>query len=72
MPNIFIFFSDTAESNVLIKNIEACKNETRRAFLNEHFTVRGNCVHCKTKRMPLRKVQNAKIMLSTVTTVRTK
>ncbi|XP_022315529.2 DNA-directed RNA polymerase I subunit RPA1-like [Crassostrea virginica] len=69
---VFSRINNTTESNVLVKNIEACKNETRRAFLNEHFTVRGNCVHCKTKRMPLRKVQNAKIMLSTVTTVRTK
>lgn len=64
--------NNTIKEDFHIKNIEACKNNTKRAFIHEHFTVKGKCVHCRTKRMPLRKVQNAKIMLSTVTSSRTK
>jgi hypothetical protein len=64
--------TDTTEKDADVKNIEACKISMRKNFIFENFLKSRKCVHCKTKRMPLRKIQNTKILMSTVTTTKTK
>ncbi|XP_061175152.1 DNA-directed RNA polymerase I subunit RPA1-like [Saccostrea echinata] len=64
--------NSTTKQDNNVKNVEACKNAARKEFIKEYFTVKGKCVHCKAKRLPLRKTQNAKIMLSTIIPNKTK